>query len=64
MLTPEEVAQAILEQILARRGAQIILPASAASISWLKGLPNWIQEGVRELFGRMSAKYGGSVIAR
>lgn len=64
MLTPEEVAQSILKQILARRGAQIILPASAAPISWLKGLPNWVQEGVRELFGRMSAKYGGSVIAR
>lgn len=64
MLTPEEVAQSILKQILSRRGAQLIIPSSVAPISWLKALPNWCQEAVREGFGRMSAAYGGSVIAR
>lgn len=63
MLTPEEVADLIVRQIVKRRGAQLFIPSSAAPISWLKGLPNWAQEVVRDAFGRTSAVSSGSMVA-
>ncbi|KKY32822.1 putative dehydrogenase reductase sdr family member 8 precursor [Diaporthe ampelina] len=64
MLRPEEVAERILQQILSGRGAQIIIPEAVSPVSWVKGLPNWAQEGLRDLFGGMTAKYSGSVIEK
>ena len=63
MLKPEEVAEIIVKQIISRRGAQLFIPSAAAPISWLKGLPNWVQELVRDAFGKTSAVTGGSIIA-
>jgi len=63
MLMPEEVAKVIVRQIVDRRGAQLFIPSAAAPISWLKGLPNWIQELVRDMFGKTSAVTSGSMIA-
>lgn len=64
MLAPSEVAQAITTQILSRRGAQIILPSALTPFSWLRGMPNWVQEFMRDSNGRESAARGGSVIDR
>lgn len=63
MLKPEEVADMIVHQILSRRGAQLFIPGFAAPISWLKGLPNWMQEVVRDVFGRTSAVTSKTMIA-
>lgn len=63
MLKPEEVAGVIVRQIISRRGAQLFIPGYAAPISWLKGLPNWVQELVRDAFGKTSAVTSGSMIA-
>lgn len=63
MLKPEEVADVIVRQIISRRGAQLFIPSFAAPISWLKGLPNWAQEVVRDAFGKTSAVSSGSIIA-
>ncbi|KAF1938166.1 short-chain dehydrogenase/reductase 2 [Clathrospora elynae] len=63
MLMPEEVAGVIVRQITSRRGAQLFIPSAAAPISWLKGLPNWAQELVRDAFGKTSAVTSGSMIA-
>ena len=63
MLMPEEVAEVIVMQIISRRGAQLFIPSIAAPISWLKGLPNWVQELVRDAFGKTSAVTSSSMIA-
>ncbi|KAK7913917.1 hypothetical protein PG985_011620 [Apiospora marii] len=63
MLRPEEVADVIVRQIVSRRGAQLFIPSAAAPISWLKGLPNWVQELVRDAFGKTSAVTSGSMVA-
>ncbi|KAK7994510.1 hypothetical protein PG991_016098 [Apiospora marii] len=63
MLRPEEVAEVIVRQIISRRGAQLFIPSAAAPISWLKGLPNWVQELVRDAFGKTSAVTSGSMVA-
>lgn len=63
MLKAEEVADVIVRQILSRRGAQLFIPEFAAPISWLKGLPNWTQEIVRDVFGKTSAVTSKSMIA-
>lgn len=63
MLKAEEVADVIVRQILSRRGAQLFIPDFAAPISWLKGLPNWTQEMVRDVFGKTSAVTGKSMIS-
>ncbi|KAK6827244.1 NAD(P)-binding protein [Apiospora arundinis] len=63
MLRPEEVAEVIVRQIISRRGAQLFIPGAAAPISWLKGLPNWVQELVRDAFGKTSAVTSGSMVA-
>jgi hypothetical protein len=63
MLTPEKVAEVIVEQIISRRGAQLFIPSYGAPISWLKGWPNWAQELVRDAFGKTSVVTSGSMIA-
>lgn len=63
MLKPEDVSDVIVRQILSRRGAQLFIPNFAAPISWLKGLPNWAQEIVRDAFGKTSAVTSGSLVA-
>lgn len=48
MIEPEEVADAVVAQVLSCRGAQVFVPRSAGKISLLRALPNWVQEGVRK----------------
>jgi all-trans-retinol dehydrogenase (NAD+) len=47
ILETEDVADAIVAQIERCEGAQIFLPNSAARISWLRAIPNWVQESAR-----------------
>ncbi|KAF1363971.1 NAD(P)-binding protein [Lizonia empirigonia] len=48
MIEPEEVADAVVAQVLSCKGAQVFVPRSAGKISLLRALPNWVQEGVRK----------------
>jgi hypothetical protein len=47
VMEPEDVAEAIVKQVFGCTGGQVFLPASAGRVSLLRGLPNWVQEGVR-----------------
>lgn len=49
LLEPEEVARAVVGQILSCRGGQVILPKDQAWRSMLRSFPNWVQEGMRDL---------------
>ncbi|KAL4802611.1 hypothetical protein BDV18DRAFT_147000 [Aspergillus unguis] len=47
ILTPEMVSGAVVKQVLAQRSGQIILPGYYTPLSFLRALPNWIQEFAR-----------------
>lgn len=47
IMEPEDVAKAIVKQVFDCRGAQVFLPQSAGKSSWIRALPNWMQEGIR-----------------
>lgn len=54
MMSPRMIAEPVLNQILARRGGQLVIPDSYSWLSALRGLPNWFQELVNDLQGRAS----------
>jgi hypothetical protein len=47
IIEPEDVADAIVNQVLRCAGAQVFVPGSAGKVSLLRALPNWVQEQVR-----------------
>ncbi|KAL2869155.1 SDR family oxidoreductase [Aspergillus lucknowensis] len=53
VLEPETVAETVVKQVLRGESAQIVLPGR---LSWLlttlRGLPSWLQEGVRNAKGQ------------
>ncbi|CAN8102086.1 unnamed protein product [Discula destructiva] len=51
MMTIDKVADPVLNQIFSGRGAQICVPKHLTVMSTLKGWPNWLQEGLRDLLG-------------
>ncbi|KAH8704244.1 putative short-chain dehydrogenases/reductase [Talaromyces proteolyticus] len=48
VMSPEKVSSAVVKQIVSRSGGQVIIPSSYNGASLLRGLPNWIQEMVRD----------------
>ena len=50
MMEPEVISEAILEQILSCRGGHLFIPSWAAWFSGIRGLPNWLQETIRDMF--------------
>jgi short-subunit dehydrogenase len=48
IIEPNVVADTVVERILACTGGQVFLPRSIGRISALRGLPNWVQESVRD----------------
>lgn len=47
-LEPEEVTDAVIEQVLSNRSAQLYLPAAYGFSASLRGWPNWLQELIRD----------------
>jgi hypothetical protein len=47
-VTPEDVANRIFSQVLSGFGSQIIVPQSLGWTSWIRGLPGWLQESLRD----------------
>ncbi|KAI1421792.1 NAD(P)-binding protein [Xylaria sp. FL1777] len=56
MLTGEQVAEPIVEQIKSRRAGQLIIPKSVTLIAGIRGWPTWLQELLRDTLGRSSLK--------
>ncbi|KAM6522983.1 hypothetical protein FALCPG4_012590 [Fusarium falciforme] len=48
IIEPEEVADAVVNQVLSGKSKQIILPARNGLISGIRGFPTWLQEFVRD----------------
>ncbi|ORY10575.1 dehydrogenase/reductase SDR family member 8 precursor [Clohesyomyces aquaticus] len=48
ILEPQDVADAIVAQILSCSGGQVMLPKTAGKASALRGWPNWMQETLRD----------------
>ncbi|KAF4950262.1 hypothetical protein FGADI_8313 [Fusarium gaditjirri] len=47
-VSAERVADAIVDQLHTGYGAQVVVPNSLAWASMMRGLPSWIQEGLRD----------------
>jgi len=52
VLELEDVSEAIVNQVLSGRSAQIFLPSKLSFVSSIRGWPSWLQEGVRNNIGR------------
>ncbi|KAM5349741.1 hypothetical protein ACJ41O_006246 [Fusarium nematophilum] len=52
LLTSDQVAIEVVNQIKSKRGGQLIVPKSASPISGIRGWPTWLQELVRDSVGR------------
>lgn len=51
MMEPEDVSEAVLNQIYSCRGAQVFVPPRISWLSGLRGFPNWLQETLRDTAG-------------
>jgi all-trans-retinol dehydrogenase (NAD+) len=51
ILEPEDVADKVVGAVLSAKGGQVFLPSDIGKLSSLRGLPNWLQERVREGVG-------------
>ncbi|KAH7276241.1 hypothetical protein B0J15DRAFT_558461, partial [Fusarium solani] len=47
-VTPEEVADRIVDQLYSTYGAQIVVPESLGWVSLLRGFPGWLQDSMRD----------------
>ena len=47
IIEPEDVAKAIVDQLVSGRGTQIIIPRSGGWASSIRGFPLWLQEKLR-----------------
>lgn len=47
IMPAEDVADAVVKQVLSGRGAQLFIPPPQARLSHLRGWPNWMQELLR-----------------
>ncbi|KAI1324618.1 NAD(P)-binding protein [Xylariaceae sp. FL0255] len=52
LLTVDQVTEPVLKQIFERRGGQVFVPETHAVVSLLRSFPNWLQEIVRDQFGK------------
>lgn len=48
LLRPEYVGQKIVNQIISCKGGQLVIPKQLGAAAGLRGLPNWIQEFIRD----------------
>ncbi|KAF2811653.1 NAD(P)-binding protein [Mytilinidion resinicola] len=48
ILKKEKIAEAVVEQVLSCKGGQLLIPGRVGWMTMLKGLPNWVQEVLRD----------------
>ncbi|KAH8780319.1 hypothetical protein F5883DRAFT_485417 [Diaporthe sp. PMI_573] len=56
MMSVEDISEPVLKQIFSGRGGQLVLPARLDVLTGIRGWPNWIQEGFRDILGRASCR--------
>lgn len=47
-LEPTQVSDAVVKQILSGNSGQVLVPSALNGASFIRGLPNWLQEGTRD----------------
>lgn len=52
VLTPEQVAETVIKQIVTQKSGQVIIPSYQVPMTFLRSLPLWIQSGVRSAAAR------------
>jgi all-trans-retinol dehydrogenase (NAD+) len=57
ILEPPVVADAIAGAVFGCTGGQVFLPRGMAYVSWLRGAPNWVQEGLRGGLAKITLGY-------
>jgi len=55
VLSPEAIADRVVEQILSGRGGQVYVPASATNFSGLRGWPTWVRARIAILWSRSAS---------
>ncbi|OAA50294.1 short-chain dehydrogenase/reductase 2 [Metarhizium rileyi] len=58
MLTADDVAGVITDQIFRKRGAQLIIPEKQSSITGIRGWPTWLQSFVLDQLGANAVRVG------
>jgi len=53
LIDPEVIADAVVGQVLACRGGQLVLPGSLNLLACIRSFPNWLQEIIRDQPGRI-----------
>lgn len=48
IIEPEMVAEKVINRIVECRGGQVFLPDDISKVSALRGVPNWVQEKIRD----------------
>lgn len=48
LMKPEYIGKQIVDQIVSCRGGQLVLPRQLAIAAGIRGLPNWVQEVIRD----------------
>jgi len=48
IIEPEDAAQAVVDRVWGCEGGQVFLPAEAARASYIRGLPGWVAERMRD----------------
>lgn len=56
IMTVQVVSDAICKQVLTQNSGQIILPASQSVASTIRGMPAWMQEGIRAVVSQSFRK--------
>jgi len=58
LMRPEMVGGKIVERIVGCTGGQLVIPEQLKVAAGIRGLPNWVQEGLRDrLFGTAGAEF-------
>ncbi|VUC25656.1 unnamed protein product [Clonostachys rosea] len=57
LLTPDQIASEVVNQIKRKRGGQLIVPNSASAVSGIRGWPTWVQEVLRDTIGRSAVRH-------
>lgn len=55
-MEPDNVAEAIVDQIVSMRGGQVFVPAVSSLVAGMRGWSTWLQEMARDASGRVAAK--------
>lgn len=55
LMEPDVVAEAIVAQIVSKKGAQLFIPAPSSVVAGIRGWSTWLQEIVRDGSGRVAS---------